>query len=79
VMSLWLAALGHVMWAASVRWPSHAARAVGRVVNDREGHMDITVDVIHLELDELEHIVKRRKVHIASLEETKSELQQTIW
>ena len=40
-MSLWLAALGHVMWAASVRWPSHAARAVRRVVNDREGQMDI--------------------------------------
>jgi len=46
-MSLWLAALGHVMWAASVRWPSHAARAVGRVVHDREGHMDIMVDVIY--------------------------------
>ena len=42
-----MAALGHVMWAASVRWPSHAARAVGRVVHDRESHMDIMVDVIY--------------------------------
>ena len=30
------------------------------------------------QLDELEHIVKRREAHIASLEEIKSELQQTI-